>query len=64
MEQKIRIIRGRYGGKNTISNSIFTLRKSLVIDNGKVTATVNASDLLGPKYSTLVVEVEDYKLID
>jgi hypothetical protein len=43
---------------------VFVLLKPLDITNGKTTAIVNASDLLGDEYSIVAINVEDYKMLD
>jgi hypothetical protein len=63
MKNRIRIIRGNYN-KIRILDCVFTLIKPVDTTNGKVTAMVNASNLLGPEYSKVTVNVEDYKLLD
>lgn len=63
MNNRIRIIRGQHN-KIRILDCVFTLIKPIEITKGKVTATVNASDLLGPGYSKVTIDVEDYKLLD
>jgi hypothetical protein len=63
MKNRILIIRGSYN-KIRILDCVFTLIKPIDITNGKVTATINASSLLGPDYSKVDVNVEDYKLLD
>lgn len=63
MTKRIRIIKGRYN-KIRISDCIFTLLKPLEVSNGITTATIDASDLLGPAFCMIVVTVEDYKLLD
>ena len=61
--RKINIIKGRFLGSNVMSNTVFTL-KNLTEDKGKVIAVVDASDLLGKEYSSLSINVEDYKILD
>jgi hypothetical protein len=63
MKNSIHILKGNYG-KIRISNCVFKLLKPLEISNGKITATVNASDLLGPEYSLVAINIQDYKLLD
>jgi hypothetical protein len=38
--------------------------KPLDINKGKTTAIIDASELLGPNYSIVAINVEDYKLLD
>lgn len=63
MKNRIRIIKGSYN-KIRISDSVFSLLKPLDVSNGKITATVNASDLLGPEFTSVDINVQDYKLLD
>jgi hypothetical protein len=63
MKNRIQIIKGNFN-KIRISNCVFRLLKPLEISNGKITATVNASDLLGPEYSLVAINIQDYKLLD
>ena len=62
MYNQIHILKGRYR-QIPIVNSVFTLIKPLDVYKGKTTAVVDASDLLGPEYSVIAINVEDYKLI-
>lgn len=63
MKNRIRIIKGSYN-KIRISDCVFSLLKPLDISDGKITATVNASDLLGPEFTNVAINVQDYKLLD
>jgi hypothetical protein len=63
MKNRIRIIKGNYN-KIRISDCVFKLVKPLDVTDGKTTATVNASDMLGPEYATVAINVQDYKLLD
>lgn len=63
MKNRIRIIKGNHN-KIRISDCVFRLIKPLEIADGKITATVNASDLLGPAYTSVAINVQDYKLLD
>lgn len=63
MKNRIRIIKGHYN-KIRIADCVFYLNKPLVITNGKVLATVNASDFLGAEYNNVTIHVEDYKMLD
>ncbi|NDC22292.1 hypothetical protein EBZ57_02890 [bacterium] len=63
MKNRIRILKGKYN-RIRISDCVFTLLKPLDITKGKVTAIVDASELLGPEYAIVAIDVEDYKLID
>lgn len=58
---KIHIIKGEFE-RIKISNSIFTLLKPVHTEYGRTTATVDASELLG--YSSIEIDVDDYKLLD
>lgn len=63
MKNRILIIRGSYN-KIRILDCIFNLLKPVDISNGYITATVNASSLLGPDYTNVAINVQDYKLLD
>lgn len=63
MKNRIRIIKGSYN-KIRISDCVFSLLKPVDISDGKITATVNASDLLGPEFTSVAINVQDYKLLD
>jgi hypothetical protein len=63
MKNRIRILKGNYG-KIRISDCVFTMLKPLDINKGKTTAIIDASELLGPNYSIVAINVEDYKLLD
>lgn len=63
MKNRIRILKGNYN-RIRISDCVFVLLKPLDITNGKTTAIVNASDLLGDEYSIVAINVEDYKMLD
>lgn len=63
MKNRIRIIKGSYN-KIRISDCVFSLLKPIDISDGKITATVNASDLLGPEFTSVAINVQDYKLLD
>lgn len=63
MKNRIRILKGNHG-RIRISDCVFVLLKPLDITNGKTTAIVNASDLLGDEYSIVAINVEDYKMLD
>jgi hypothetical protein len=60
---RILVIRGSVDNIK-ISNSVFSLIKPLDIDQGKITATVDASSLLGDKYTVTKISVIDYNLLD
>lgn len=63
MKNRIHILKGRYQ-KIRVSDCIFTLLKPLNINKGNVTAVIDASTLLGPEYTNITIEVEDYRLLD
>ena len=63
MKNRIRIIKGNYN-KIRISYCVFNLLKPLDVTDGRTTATVDASELLGPEYNKVVINVQDYKLLD
>ena len=60
---RILVIRGTVDNIR-ISNSVFSLIKPLDIDQGKITATVDASSLLGDSYAIAKINVIDYTLLD
>lgn len=60
---KIHIIKGVID-KIRISNSVFELLKPIRTEYGKTTALVDASTLLGSKYKTAEITVDDYKILD
>lgn len=62
MQQKIKVIVGFIDGIR-ISNSTFPLVKAVVIELGKTSARVDASEVLGAKYKDALVTILDYKLI-
>lgn len=64
MTKRIKVIKGTYLKKNRISDCVFSLLKPLEFNHGKITATVDASNLLGEEYKLLKIDVEDYKLLD
>lgn len=64
MARRIRVLRGTYAKKNRISDCVFTLVKPLEFDRGRVIAQVDASQLLGAEFKNLMIDVEDYRLLD
>jgi hypothetical protein len=64
MTKRIRVLRGTYAKNNRISDCVFPLIKPLEFNQGKIVAQVDASQLLGAEFKKLVIDVEDYKLID
>jgi hypothetical protein len=64
MSKRIRVLRGTYAKKNRISDCVFPLTKPLEFIQGKIIAHVDASQLLGADFKKLIIDVEDYKLID
>jgi len=59
---KINVIKGTYN-KTSISNTVFKLKQPIVERHGVITAIVDGSDLFGKDFSTIKLEVKDYKLI-
>ena len=63
MKNRIRILKGNYN-RIRIADCVFVLLKPLDVTKGKTTAIVDASDLLGPEYNIIAINVEDYKMLD
>jgi hypothetical protein len=61
MHGKIKVIKGTIGSLK-ISNSTFVLKR-ITENNGKASAIVDASELLGKEYNNAVIQLEDYKII-
>ena len=55
MKNRIKIIKGIYGKKSSISNTTFELNKPLVIRQGVTTAYIDASSIFGKDYKNLEV---------
>jgi hypothetical protein len=61
MVNKITVLKGTYK-KLKISNTTFTLLAPVNIENGIVTALVDASAVLGKEFNRIKVNVEDYRV--
>jgi len=61
--EKILIIKGIYK-KTRITNSVLPLLKPLDEFHGNIRATVDASSIFGEAHKVVIVEIEDYKLLN
>lgn len=63
MKKRIRVLKGHYD-KIRIMECTFPLLKPVDTSYGRTTATVDGSELFGQAFKSVIINVEDYRILD